>query len=329
MDIITPARIAPGAHFRVIAPSRNGSILSEDIIKRATENLESKGFRVSFGRHWKENDTVLGTTTIQNRLADLHEAFLDPKVDGILTAIGGYNANQLLEGINYDVIRRHPKVFCGFSDITVLSNALFAGAGLITYLGPHFSSWAMRDGFEYTKEYFLKAVQTSEPYDIKPSETWSNDEWFINQDNRTFVANDDAEIVINKGSATGIILGGNISSFCRLMGTKFKPSLQDSVLLLEQGDETNLQIFDADLETLIQQNDFSGVKAIIIGRFPDPTSVTTDMLLQTITSKEALRDIPIVANINLGHTTPVATFAIGGKCDIHMSTSVEIRMISH
>ena len=329
MDVIVPARIGSGAHLRIIAPSRSGSVLSDDTIARATERLESEGFRVSFGEHWKDNDTVLGTATIEDRIKDLHEAFLDPDIDGVLTAIGGYNSNQLLEYIDYELLQQHPKVLCGFSDITVLSNAIFARTGLVTYIGPHFSSWAMHEGFEYSRDYFLKAVQTDEPYSIKPSKSWSNDRWFINQNDRVFIPNDDAEIVINKGSATGIIVGGNISSLCSLMGTKFKPSLQDSILLLEQGDETNLRMFDADLETLIQQNDFSGVKAIIIGRFPDASSVTTDMLVQTITSKKALKGIPIVANINLGHTTPIATFAIGGKCDIHMSTSVEIRMISH
>jgi muramoyltetrapeptide carboxypeptidase len=325
MGSIIPKRIAKNAHLRIIAPSKSGSVLSDDTIKRAVSRLEQEGFSISFSRHWRHSEL----SNVQQRLQDIHEAFRDPNVDGILTAIGGNNANELLDGIDYGLIRQNPKVFCGFSDITVLCNALFAHAGLVTYLGPHFSSWAMEQGFEYSRDYFLKATQTSQPFDIAPSENWSDDEWHLNQLDRLFNKNDDGEFIIREGSATGTLVGGNINGFCKLLNTKYKPSLKGAILLLEQGDETNLELFRTQLQAIMAQADFSGVRALVIGRFREGTKEMSRELQEMILNMQPLNNLPIVANVNLGHTTPIATFAIGGKCDIHIGTSVEIRMITH
>lgn len=329
MKLIIPKRLKKGAHLRVVAPSKSGSVLSDNTIKYATKRLESQGFRISFGKHWQDNNTALGIASIEDRLRDLHDAFRDPHVNGILTAIGGYNSNQLLSGIDYSLIRENPKVFCGFSDATVLCNALFVRSGIMTYLGPHFSSWAMDQGFDYSCDYFLKAIQESDPYNVMPSPNWSNDDWFMDQQTRNFYDNDAHEIVIHRGNAEGTIVGGNINSICALLGTRYMPSLKNSILLLEQGDETDLRSFDARLETITQQDDFSGVRGIIIGRFRQSTIATPNKLKEIISTKKVLKNIPVIANVNLGHTTPIATFAIGGKCDISINTSVVIRMISH
>lgn len=88
------------------------------------------------------------------RIKDLHEAFLDNNVKMILTAIGGYNSNQLLRYIDYDIIKNNPQIICGFSDITALLNAIYTKSGLVTYSGPHFSNFGMNKGLEYTIRYF-------------------------------------------------------------------------------------------------------------------------------------------------------------------------------
>ena len=90
------------------------------------------------------------------RVEDLNEAFRDENVKAILTVIGGFNSNQLLDYIDYEAIKNNPKIFCGFSDITALSNAIYAKTGVVTYSGPHYSSFGMLKGFEYSLEYFKK-----------------------------------------------------------------------------------------------------------------------------------------------------------------------------
>ncbi len=92
-----------------------------------------------------------------------------------MTTLGGYNSNGLLKHLDYDLIRENPKFFCGYSDITALNNAIYTKTGLVTYSGPHFSSFGMEKGLEYTTDYFLKCVTSNEPIEVLPSETWSDD----------------------------------------------------------------------------------------------------------------------------------------------------------
>ena len=102
------------------------------------------GYKVSFGKNVMNSvneDFCCGS--ISDRVADIHEAFRDKNVKAILTVIGGYNINQLLDYIDFKLIKENPKIFCGFSDITALSNAIYSKTGLVTYYGPHFSSFGM------------------------------------------------------------------------------------------------------------------------------------------------------------------------------------------
>jgi len=201
MEKIIPEKLKIGDEIRVIAPSRNMCILSDEIIQNAKERLEKLGFKVTFGK------SVLQTigedydcASIEDRIEDLHEAFRDQNVKAILSVIGGFNVNQILDYIDYDLIKQNPKIICGFSDITALTNSIYAKTGLVTYSGPHFSSFGMKKGFDYTEEYFKKMLMQKERIDIYSSEEWSNDSWFKNQENRKFIKNDGTTI-IHKGEA--------------------------------------------------------------------------------------------------------------------------------
>lgn len=151
--LLKPNNLKPGDEIRVIAPSRSLCVVSEENRTIASQKLEELGFRLSFGKHVSECDRFY-SSSIESRLEDLHDAFLDSNVKGILTVLGGYNSNQLLSQIDYDLILRNPKCFCGFSDITALQNAFLTQSGLITYSGPHYSTFAMKKGLQYTIDNF-------------------------------------------------------------------------------------------------------------------------------------------------------------------------------
>lgn len=114
------------------------------------------GFQVTFSKHAEELDRF-ASSSISSRVQDLHRAFRDPNVKAILTTLGGYNSNGLLKHLDYDLIRKNPKFFCGYSDITALNNAIYTKTRLVTYSGPHFSSFGMEKGLEYTNDYFYNA----------------------------------------------------------------------------------------------------------------------------------------------------------------------------
>lgn len=286
------------------------------------------GFHVTFSKNADEIDQF-ASSSISSRVQDFHEAFKDPNVKAILTTLGGYNSNGLLKHLDYDLIRENPKFFCGYSDITALSNALYAKTGLVTYSGPHFSSFGMEKGLDYTTDYFLKCLTSNEPIEILPAETWSDDSWYIDQENREFIKNE-GYVSIQEGETTGDIIGGNMSTFNLLQGTPYMPNLQDKILFLEEDsltEKATLKTFDRYLHSLMQQPDFEHVKGIVIGRMQKGAECTIADIQEMIASKVELTHIPIIANASFGHTTPIFTFPIGGRATItsnKKSTSITI-----
>lgn len=314
--MIVAQKLKAGDEIRVIAPSRSMDILSSETIQIAKERLESLGFKVTFGKNVMKSRPMYNCASIEDRIEDLHDAFKDKNVKGIFTAIGGYNCNQLLEYIDYDLIKQNPKIFCGFSDITALSNAIYAKTGLITYSGVHFSSFGMQKGFEYSMEYFKKMFMQDKSFKIESSKYWSNDSWYKDQGNREFIKNE-GMICINKGEAIGRIAGGNLCTFNLLQGTPYMPNLDDCILFIEDdylvGEELFVEI-DRDLQSILHMG--YNIKGILIGRAEKVCKMTNEKWELIIKTKKELKDIPVIANCNFGHTTPIFTFPIGGYAKI-------------
>lgn len=328
MNTIIPKKLNKGSHIRVIAPSRSMGLLSEETKRLATSALEKLGFSISFGKNVDESDEF-HSSSIESRVSDLHEAFSDSSVDAILTVIGGYNSNQILDYLDYDLIKANPKYLCGYSDITVLNNAIYAKTGMIGCNGPHFSSWAIQKGFEYSKEYFEKCCMSEGGYLVEPSPVWSDDAWYLDQEKREFLLAKGFKI-INKGVAEGALVGGHARCLACLQGTQYFPSLENSILLLEEDEEINPQIFDRLLQSIIHLPDFRGVKGIVVGRFQKSTKMTDELLKKIIFSKKELLNIPIISDVTIGHTMPIATFPIGGRVRlVAQENSVEFNIITH
>ncbi|ABS24066.1 MULTISPECIES: S66 family peptidase [Bacillus cereus group] len=326
-----PQKLKQGDEIRVISPSCSLSIVSHYNRNLAIERLTDMGFQVTFSKHAEEIDRF-ASSSISSRVQDLHEAFSDPNVKAILTTLGGYNSNGLLKYLDYDYIRQNPKILCGYSDITALSNAIYKKTGLVTYSGPHFSSFGMKHGLDYTIDYFLKCLTTNDAIEIVPSKTWSDDLWYIDQEQREFMSNE-GYISIHEGESTGEIVGGNMSTFNLLQGTPYMPSLCDKILFLEEDDLTGkstIQTFNRYLHSLIQQPGFEHIKGIVLGRMQKGAASTMEDIQEMIDSKPELTHIPVIANANFGHTTPIFTFPIGGRVKmISHKTSSSITILTH
>lgn len=165
-------RLKKGDHIRVVSPSSSiERIGGFEANLTAKEKLEDLGFKLTFSEHYFEND-IFDSAPIASRVADLEIAFADESVDAILTTIGGVNCNELLPYLDFDLIARHPKIFCGYSDTTALLNAIYAKTGMQTYMGPAYSSFKMVQAQQYQTEAWLKAV-TQDSYNLIPSPEWS------------------------------------------------------------------------------------------------------------------------------------------------------------
>lgn len=309
-----PARLKAGDEIRVIAPSRSLAIVKGEQRRLAEERLTELGFRVTYGDTALVHDDFY-SNSIEDRVADLHAAFKDPNVKGIFTGIGGYNANQLLRYLDYDLIQASPKVICGYSDITAILLAIYKKTGLTTYVGPYFSTFGMKVGLDYTMEHFKKALMEDEEFDLKQSETWSDDPWHLEQEDRNFCPNQ-GYMIIQEGEAEGTIIGGNLCTINLLHGTEYMPSLKNSILFIEDDEESHPFSFDRDLQSLLHQPDASGIKGMIIGRFQKESGMTDYALHEIIATKQELKGIPIIANANFGHVTPFATIPVGGNASL-------------
>ncbi len=309
-----PSKLKLGDEVRIIAPSRSMAIIGEDSKKLATERLEKLGLKVTFGKYVNEADEDYVAASVEHRVEDLNEAFRDKNVKAILTVIGGYNSNQILDYIDYDLIKQNPKIFCGYSDITALLDSIYAKTGLVTYYGPHYSSFGMLKGFDYELDYFKKMFFEDKEIEINSSSEWSDDAWFKDQENREFIKND-GMFVINEGSAEGEIVGGNLCTLNLLQGTEYMPDIKNKILFLEDdgmADKHFLVEFDRNLQSLIHLPEFKTVKGLVIGREQKNCNMTKEKWTKMIKNKPELTKIPIIAGVDFGHTTPIITFPIGG-----------------
>lgn len=233
-----------------------------------------------------------------------------------------------MKHIDYDLIKNNPKILCGFSDITTLSNSIYKKTELVTYSGLHYSTFGMKMGIEYTIEYFKKYLFSEEPFDINYSNQWSDDPWFLDQENRKFYVNNGYK-VINEGNASGQIVGGNLCTLNLLQGTEFMPDLTDKILFIEDTEASFPEEFDRDLQSLIHQPNFEKIKGIVLGRFQIKSKIGEEKLLKIIKSKRELKNIPIVSNLDFGHTTPHITFPISGHIEFFAEEEVKIRVKKH
>jgi muramoyltetrapeptide carboxypeptidase LdcA involved in peptidoglycan recycling len=198
---VLPPKLRAGDLIRVVAPSRSLQLISEDLRPIADRRLAQLGLRVSFGEHVLEGDAFT-SSSVDSRVADLHAAFADPEVAGILTVIGGYNANQLLPRLDWDLIAANPKVLCGFSDVSALLDPILARTGLVTYSGPHWSSFGMLRHFDETLRWFADCLFEDRPLALAPATSWTDDEWYLDQERRVVRPND-GWWVLAEGQASG------------------------------------------------------------------------------------------------------------------------------
>ncbi len=302
-----------GDEIRVIAPSRSLAEVRSEVHRAAVEFWKKEGFRITCSAHSHELDKY-HSSSIVSRVEDLHEAFLDSNVKMIITSLGGFNANQLLRYLDYDLIARNPKIICGYSDITALLNAIYTKTGLVTYHGPHYSTFGFDRESEYTRQMFLNCLMNDEPFEVVPSKAVGK------------------YTVIREGECEGAIIGGNLCTLNLLQGTSYMPDIRNKVLLLEDDNimgEYFSYEFDRNLESLLQTEGADTIKGIIFGRFNESCNMTVERITDIIQNKVPV-DIPVVFGADFGHVYPMITFPIGGTVRVSASKdSVKIITVSH
>ena len=326
-----PPKLKPGDHVRIVTPARSIKLpfISKEIVQLAETRLKSLGLVPSYGKHVEEMN-VIDSSSVQSRVDDLTEAFSDHSIQMIQTVIGGFNSRELLPHLDYDLVSKNPKILCGYSDITTLSNAFYSKTGLVGYIGPHFFDFGEKHGFDYTLEYFKRCLFRTNSFDVLSSEKWSNDRWGANQDKRNFNSNE-GFVVVNNGEAEGKVIGGNLVTLVGINGSEYFPRLErDTILFLEEDGRQDLHTFNGNLDSLMLRSDFANVVGLVIGRFSPESGITMGKLVEVLRYHRELDEIPIMCGVDFGHTTPKITFPIGGTCRIVSDPDKpSIRIIEH
>lgn len=320
---MTNISLQPGDEIRIVAPSSAWNTDRAKQYERAKKNLEKLGFSVTYG-NYLEPVTHLDAVDVKLRAKDIHDAYRDNSVKAIMALNGGWLANSLLPSLDWDVIKANPKPFIGYSDITVLLNAIYAKTGNIGYLGPNLGTFGIKHEAEYTAENLRSVLCGKEKtVSLVPSKKWGE-----GKKRKQYITQ--PWEVIQPGSAEGTVIGGNIATLYLLQGTDYYPMFkEDTVLALEDDDEAGeytTREFDRRLESILQQpNARKCIKAIVIGRFQSASKVDMEDVRQIIRSR-SLKSIPVVANVDFGHTQPLLTLPIGGRMSVSANAKNEVNL---
>ena len=314
-----PNKLKPGDEVRIVAPARSASDISKVALRRAQSTLESIGLKVTFSDNaFSQNQR--GCPTDEEKVKDLEEAFTDSNVKCILAAIGGFNSNQLLNKINWQIIKDNPKIFGGFSDITILNHAILAKTGLITYAMPNFYCFGLPLESDYSLKYFQRCLPTVNPdsYEVQPTKRWYDFSWNNDESLPQLIWKNSGPRIVQGGSAIGTMIGGNLCSLNLLNGTEYFPKIKGNIILCIEDDsyDSTPETFERNVQSLMQQSYFHQVRAILIGRFQGKSQATEDVVGDIILSKNINPSIPVIAGLDFGHTDPKFTYPVGGYCHI-------------
>jgi muramoyltetrapeptide carboxypeptidase len=209
ISTIKPRALRAGATLAVLSPA---STPKPDMVHRGIAHLHSLGYKTSLGTHALDSGPLYYAGTIEERVKDLHSAFADPAIDGILCARGGWGSAELLPYLDAGLIRTNPKVFVGYSDHTSLHCWLRNEANLATFYGPMVAAdFSRDDGPDMAS--WQAALQRSEPWSVGVAEGLR---------------------VLRAGTARGLVNGGCISIFVEGLGTPYAPRIEsDTILFLE------------------------------------------------------------------------------------------------
>lgn len=293
MRYIKPKRLLKGDLIGIISPASAPDDLTR--INSGVKYLENLGYNVLLGEHVGKNHGYLAGSDGE-RLSDIHSMFKNKNVKAIICVRGGYGSPRLLDKIDYGLIKRNPKIFVGYSDITALQMAFLQKANLVTFAGPMLAVDFHNEVSEFTEDFFWRLVTSNKKI------------------GRIKNPNNEKMYFLKKGSAIGQIVGGNLALLVSLMGTPYFPDIRNKILLLEDTGEAPYRL-DRLINQLRIAKLFDKVNGVVLGAFTDCKEL--DLSKKTLTLGEVIEDYftkltkPTVYNFQHGHIPDNITVPFG------------------
>ncbi|MDX2149575.1 MAG: LD-carboxypeptidase [Bryobacteraceae bacterium] len=296
---LLPKALQTGDTIGLITPSTYVS--DPDRLLLAERTMAHFGFKLKMGRNVRKRSGYLGGS-VDERVSDLHDMFRDPEVQGVFAIRGGYGAPQLLDRIDYDLIRRNPKVFLGYSDITALHLAIHQKTGLVTFHGPV----TLSEFSEYTQQALRRAV-------MKPEALGT----LTNPAERNQLRPAHLLRTVRGGTARGRLIGGNLSLVAALMGTPYEIDTRGAILFLEDVGEEPYAI-DRMLTQLRLAKKLEQAAGIVFGECEEcvprqfrPGFQSTFSLGEVLDNVLGDLKVPVLSGLTIGHTADQLTLPLG------------------
>lgn len=335
MQIIKPPASRRGDTVGLVSPSGGIAQLVPHRVAQGEKMLQEMGFKTLIGKNaLKKTGYTAGTP--EERASDINELFANTEVKAIICFIGGFHSNQLLKHLDFDLIKRNPKIFCGFSDASVLHFALYTKAQLGAFYGPAvFTHFGEPFGLDpYTCEYFERATMQSKAIGkVSASQEWTDEflDWFKKTDleRPRHMFKNTGYKWLRKGVADGLAIGGCITSIIHLRGTDYWPDfsraiffweIPESVADLSKGEPVSR--IDAHLTDLELSGVFRQCSGMIVGRPKGYTNQDVEQLERIILDRTCDFNFPILMNINIGHTDPIITLPLGVRVRLDSSQNL-------
>jgi muramoyltetrapeptide carboxypeptidase len=290
-----PKKLKPGGLIGLVAPA--GIIYEETEFERMKSELQNFGLQTVFGDHVRNRHGYLAGTDA-NRASDLNRMFENPDIDGIMAVRGGWGCARILPYIDFQMISRNPKVYCGFSDNTTLHHAFMAYSNLQTFHGPNGNSeWT-----DLTKRSFESVV--------------------MNGDRTSYRSNSSVKTLV-PGNATGRLIGGNLSILTTTLGTLYQADFKNAILFVEDIGEDTYKI-DRMMSHLEQTGILSEISGFIFGKCTDCSAGTspTFSLMEVLNHYLSRYEIPAIYNADIGHEPDNFTIPMGGMAELDAENGV-------
>ena len=306
LEVIKPKALKPGDTIGIVAPASNVYELED--IAMGREIIGSLGFKSVLGKNVSGQYGYLAGQDSE-RTADLNEMFRRDDVDGVICIRGGWGSMRILPMLDYELMRKNPKVLMGYSDITSLLLAVYKHAGIVTFHGPVVLSTFN----EYTMEYLTRAIFTPAPIGAVKNPPLKSGEK-VEKENRI--------IKLGKGKARGVLVGGNLSLVVSTLGTPFEVDLKDKILFIEEIGEEPYKV-DRMITHLWLTGKLQEVAGIVIGKLTDCVpNEYKPAFTQTLSVEEILRTrieplhVPALYGLMIGHVKDKITVPLGVRATL-------------
>ena len=301
--LVALAPVLEGASVSIVAPA---SFARQDRIDDGTKALQTAGFAPRFAKNAQARGPMFFAGPPEQRVADLHSAFADPEAQMIMALRGGYGSNYLLDRLDIELIRSHPKPFFAYSDLTGVQLHLLDKLGLPTFHGPMLAAdFYLEDGVHLPS---FRAALAGEPYTVGTAEGLRS---------------------LRAGTASGTLYGGCLSIVVSLLGTAYEPHTESKLLFLEDVGAKPYQV-DRMLWQLRHAGKLDGVRGIVFGEMLDCASpgAGPELLEQAILSALEGVDVPVAFGLRSGHVSRQnVTLTFGVKAELEVGEETELRLI--